>query len=323
MSDDPKCYTGGNVDYVDYCCVDEMSLLEISSMLKEVGSVSGAPFYWYKLSGTSMDSFYELQCDADVLEMCHLVTGIYVDVYVSTMLPVVASLPHLSTQNIDYADEQYDFSQPEVHFRDFEFVDTTQNEIRDKEQIKEMFGSDCTDNEDSDYEFSGSEDSVSEDGDYEAFHSDNSNRDESDDDLIFDAHVDNLEPTKDKFDGETGGGDESGDSSTEEKFDSDIERMVENSTDDDDGGYPVYNEDTMVNPVFENGMCFKDSLTFRCAVKRHAILERRPIVNVRNFGKKVKYVCQKPCKWQIYASTMQKTSTYQIKTSTYQVNLKL
>ncbi|XP_063941468.1 uncharacterized protein LOC135149632 [Daucus carota subsp. sativus] len=71
----------------------------------------------------------------------------------------------------------------------------------------------------------------------------------------------------------------------------------------------------MVNPVFQRGMCFKNSKTFRETVKKYAIMNRRPIINCRNFGKKVQYVCQPPCRWKIYASPMHKGSvTYQIKT---------
>ena len=96
---------------------------------------------------------------------------------------------------------------------------------------------------------------------------------------------------------------------------SDEERMACNSTDEEEISYPTFNEDLdMERPTFERGMCFKSSLILRKAVKQHAILDRRPIRTMRNFGKKVKYVCEPPCQWQVYASTMQNSSTFQIKT---------
>ena len=58
----------------------------------------------------------------------------------------------------------------------------------------------------------------------------------------------------------------------------------------------------MIKPIFKVGMIFRDSHLFKQAVKKHAIIERRPISNVRNFGVKVKYVCEAPCRWKIYAS---------------------
>lgn len=95
---------------------------------------------------------------------------------------------------------------------------------------------------------------------------------------------------------------------------SDDERVVANSTDEDEKTCKVFNEDVdLARPVFEAGMLFKSSTIFRKAVKNHAIFERRPIENVKNYGRKVKYICQAPCKWKVYASPYHKTSTYQIK----------
>ena len=73
--------------------------------------------------------------------------------------------------------------------------------------------------------------------------------------------------------------------------------MASNITDEDEISYPVFNEDPdIVMPVFQLGMCFKDSRTFREAVKIQVIFDRRPITNFRNFGKKIKYICEAPYK---------------------------
>lgn len=90
--------------------------------------------------------------------------------------------------------------------------------------------------------------------------------------------------------------------------------MVENSTDEDEMHYPVFNEKTdMIKPTSKLRMYFKDATLFRQVVKKHAIIERRPIVNYMNFRKKVQYVCQKSCEYKICASQNKKTSTYWIK----------
>ncbi|XP_074352940.1 uncharacterized protein LOC141692100 [Apium graveolens] len=96
---------------------------------------------------------------------------------------------------------------------------------------------------------------------------------------------------------------------------SDDERMAPNSTDEDEPNFPEFNEDVdMERPVFELGMLFKSSQIFRKAVRNHAIIERRPIELVKNYGRKIKYVCKKPCKWIVYASPFNKTPTFQIRT---------
>lgn len=41
MRSDPKCYVGGTVDYIVDCSVDEISLLDIGQMMKEVGDFGG------------------------------------------------------------------------------------------------------------------------------------------------------------------------------------------------------------------------------------------------------------------------------------------
>ena len=62
------------------------------------------------------------------------------------------------------------------------------------------------------------------------------------------------------------------------------------------------------------GCVFTSATLFRQAVKKYAIMDKRPITNVRNYGKKVKYICEAPCQWKIYVSPMQSSKTYQIKT---------
>ena len=95
---------------------------------------------------------------------------------------------------------------------------------------------------------------------------------------------------------------------------SDEERMISNSTDDEGPNFPVFNEEVDIErPVFELGMMFKSSTIFRKAVRTHAILDRRHVTLVKNYGRKIKYIWEEPCTLRVYASPMNKTITYQIK----------
>lgn len=95
---------------------------------------------------------------------------------------------------------------------------------------------------------------------------------------------------------------------------SDEERMASNSTDEDEVSYPVFNEKTEMNdPKLQLGMLFSTAKVFRAAVKKQAIKDRRPIKQCRNYESRVKFVCEDPCPWKVYASKMQRTDSYQIK----------
>lgn len=334
MQFNPKKYVNGTVDYVDNCNGDEMSFLEIGSMLKEVNDCGGFHTYSYKLPKTDMErGCFDLESDEDVLHMCQLVANRdcklerYVEIFVETMEPISTSQVEMNTQAADVQfveasprqaplekdiNNQNYPSQDTENMYDDMFYTSTQDEIRTEEEFREAFGlekdsSEDDDGEEGDYEYDSSESE-------ESFHSDQSNKDEDDDDLLFDTNVDDMGGEKGFYDVDQEHGNDSDQSTVYAA--SDDERMAANSTDEDEINYPVFDEDAdMVNPVFQLGMCFKNSRAFREAVKKHAIQQRRPIVNCRNFGRKVQYVCQHPCQWKIYASPMHKGSiTYQIKT---------
>ena len=73
----------------------------------------------------------------------------------------------------------------------------------------------------------------------------------------------------------------------------DDERMTTNSTYEDGKSYAVFNEDVDIEkPIFQLGMIFRSSSIFGKVVKIHVFLDRTPVENVRNYGKKVKYICQ-------------------------------
>lgn len=97
-------------------------------------------------------------------------------------------------------------------------------------------------------------------------------------------------------------------------MDSDEERMACNNTDEDEQSYPVFNHETKIkDPKFQLGMLFPTAKIFRDAVKKQEIIERGPIKQCKNYGSRVKFICEDKRQWKIYASKMQRTYTYQIK----------
>ena len=106
MSEDPTTYKGGQVDYIDYCSVDHISLIEIVAIVKEFG-YSGYFKLWYKLPRTTMDTgFFELVNDDEVMLMCTLLPkDRYVEIYAQNTEPLSQSIP-----NINFDDVQVEFA---------------------------------------------------------------------------------------------------------------------------------------------------------------------------------------------------------------------
>lgn len=322
-------------------------------MVKECGDAGGIITIWYKLPGTNMErGLFDLVNDDEVMTMCNLMPSCkYFELYVVVTPPLSQETakgdstigegdPHLTGIEIEnmeaYEDPAVQIpvelnhgneSQAESRSRrkgsvlsfDFEWPDSTQCEMEMEEEIRAEEGvykdfSDFEDEEEGEVHKNDDSSSVS------SFYSDESNKDESDDDLVFERNVDeDVEDILDEDSGEDRQVNLDDDCDTDESSvyaNSDDERMCGNSTDDETNinKYPAFNEDVdMANPIFELGLCFKSSGLFRKAVKKHAIMERRPISNVRNYGKKIKYVCEAPCQWKIYAAPIKDTTTYQVR----------
>lgn len=76
MQSNPKQYVNGTVDYIDNCNGDEMSLIELGSMMKDVDDFGGFHSYWYRLPNTNMErGCFELENDEDVILMCELLAN--------------------------------------------------------------------------------------------------------------------------------------------------------------------------------------------------------------------------------------------------------
>ncbi|XP_074327925.1 uncharacterized protein LOC141665838 [Apium graveolens] len=104
----------------------------------------------------------------------------------------------------------------------------------------------------------------------------------------------------------TGGNVEYSTDSTE-YANSEEERMAANSTDEEEIKWSVFDEKSeMGHPKFELGQLFASTKVFREAVKKQTIVERRPVVQKRNYGSRVKFVCSNGCKCNIYTNKMQR-----------------
>ena len=102
--DNPRAYVGGTVDFFDFCNADQISIIEIYSMLKEVDEF-GFHQLWYKLPGTTFDRAFVLNNDEELMTMCELISDVdkYMEIYVITMV-------HLST--VPYRDLEVEFVEP-------------------------------------------------------------------------------------------------------------------------------------------------------------------------------------------------------------------
>ena len=107
---------------------------------------------------------------------------------------------------------------------------------------------------------------------------------------------------------------ESGSESSESLYDSSEERIALSSRDEDDSTYPEFNEEIdMDDPQFKIGMLFINGPAFRAAIRKHAIVNQRPVRLRKNHGKRIKWICSRGCKWKVYATQQQRSSSFQIR----------
>lgn len=302
-------YVGGGFRYVDKCDGDEISILELENMLEEAFGCVGYTEISYKLPNVEGPST-KLEKDTDVLDMCSkLGLNRLVYMYAVTLhleqTPQTEEFRH-SQMHYDFFDAMNPFERQEIEIfllmdditiaRDAEVA----NEIEDENKEKEV------------------ETQVVSDVEVGSFHDDSSNVDSEDDEVC--AVRDKRKTVKENREGNVPRidvlNDEVISDISDNDYNSEDERMAANSTDEDCVSYAVFNERTdMEDPKFKLGMMFSSANSFRAAVQKHAITQRKAVAQVRNFGKRVKYVCKvKGCKWMIYASVMQDSKTYQIKT---------
>ena len=129
MDKNSRHYVGGSVVFFDSCNADEISMLELISMLKEVGELGRDNKFWYRRpSHDREDRFFERNNNAELLKMCAQIPDLrYVNIYV--------------TKN----SAEENCTEKFIHDRnkntggiDREFADSTQNEVGLNEKTKKL-----------------------------------------------------------------------------------------------------------------------------------------------------------------------------------------
>ncbi|KAM1048982.1 hypothetical protein ACFX2C_028132 [Malus domestica] len=82
-------YVGGNVDFFDFCDKDFMSMLEVDSMVEELGYGNVFMSYQYRIIGMEIrNGLKPMMTDSDVINMCKFVPDhTVIDVYIEKITP--------------------------------------------------------------------------------------------------------------------------------------------------------------------------------------------------------------------------------------------
>lgn len=296
-------YVGGTFGFIDFCQEDEMGIMEICAMAKELsGGFSND--YYLRLNGR----ISIIKSDTDALRMCQLVdSNRLVEVY------AVSNIVVLPTQCSQVGSGS-----------------ASANQTKRKEKPTIDIGVDCNakgkdtclmvEEEDEDTDDYDPESESSAESEYEEFEDSDCAIEE--DDELFDINVD-MEAEYGGVGDQTMAHDEHADLADLDDTSDDSDELVSLSSESDsDGGgkkqknkYPVFNEHAdMLNPVFSVGMEFKTHEVFRDAVKEHAIKFGKKIKFVKNEKQKVSGIClAKGCPWYIYASFVKGGGVFRIK----------
>ncbi|KAL3849414.1 hypothetical protein ACJIZ3_011296 [Penstemon smallii] len=322
-----RCYLSGGVSYFDYCTEDEMSMIEINEMAKQINLKNVIGFYYSKRGINDCNDLVLMQHDSDAMNLVNFVDqtrviAVYVEhkdldaissQYVETSIEgSMDNLPNID-EPLGYVGDIDDISE---HSNEELGYPTDMNPTQDFDMHAIL--KDPLDVVDSlmDTNDSGGSDgqSVGDDSHHSDFLVDSEF--ESDDDRLFDDNVDS--------DVEWGGLSKSSEQNKEQdrrrctrKFQSELPPEKNNSKDQFiHNGYPVFNPKLdMDDPKFQVGLCFPNTDSFRLAVIQHSILHGRDIKFPKNDKDRVQVKCKhKSCPWKIFASQIQGEATLQIKT---------
>ncbi|KAE9461761.1 hypothetical protein C3L33_06323, partial [Rhododendron williamsianum] len=273
-------YVGGKVAFFDWVDTDYMGMIELKDMVKEL-NLFGSMTYHYKVPARDLyHGFRHLEDDSDCIEMVKWVKlSKTIEVYIENHCNFSNENQHLSTAVVieeEDGDEDWDGDGD---------GDVNQG---DGDEDYTHSGDDTTDLD----EFVDSE------------------ADESEDDRLFDIHVDkNVE-----WGGlSMGKGKEPMSTKTNDNEDSDAEGQSDelvslygSSDEEAREEHDQFNPNTdMADPKFKVGMIFSTSKLFKDAVKEHAIKTAKAIKLVKNDSRRVRAACKKPCQWSLLASKMQ------------------
>lgn len=282
----------GFAGYIDYCCADQISRLELVSMAKEFGlDVEGFSIGW--LDGrTGVGVYKEIKTDLEALDMATSV-GSTKETWVYINLP---SGGHPSDHDIGTTEDDH------ANVGLLKDVEDDGDDIMDDAKLEEIIvgGQGKEKNVDEEWDFHDSDYSFSDKSDDEPL----GNEDRSQEEPIgkYGAHA-------------------SADLDDEGDYGDSDNLQSASSTDEEDLAppkcrYPEFNGDVdMENPHFRIGMKFRDFKQFKEAVRNYGI-KNRYVMNFRpNTKKKCKAYCKKGCPFYLWASPMVRDkATVQIKT---------
>ncbi|KAK6122675.1 hypothetical protein DH2020_043582 [Rehmannia glutinosa] len=172
-------YCGGDINHVDYCDVDKMSLLELHSMAKEIGVKEYKRFHYNKVGIDDCSDLVVIENDIDALNLVNCIdenriVGVFVE--------------HEKSNPTDCSESESSHELPIVD-EPLEFVGNSVDGIeQDQDDFDECLNEIHDNNESNESEHEG-EQSVESDSEL----SDNffdSDWDVSDDDVLFDTYID-------------------------------------------------------------------------------------------------------------------------------------
>lgn len=303
--------------YIDYCCIDKMSRLELLGMAKELDlQEEGCTFWWLRFNGNGL-SLAEIKNDADALEMASNVSR-------NRLMSIYAKVCSISTSN----DADKPFAEENVNLQDASLGNNAkeQVEVENVDMQNDSAGNDDeeqdinenVDMQDVSPEHQGKNDEGSElyDSDY-SFDSEEEDINEGSDDAI---GLDMVRHSRNEGIGVGGDVHEEEEEPNSDYGESDSCLHSASSTDDEDAGpskpkYPEFQEEIdMKDPHFAVGMKFSSFKQFKEAVRNYGI-KHRYVMNFRPSNKKrCKAICKKGCPFYLWAAPMIKDKdTIQIK----------
>ncbi|XP_012852893.1 PREDICTED: uncharacterized protein LOC105972477 [Erythranthe guttata] len=327
------CYLSGSVNYFDFCSEDEISMLEIVAMSKELGLIDIFGFYHSRGRLNDYSELVLMDDDHDAMNLVNFideerVTVIYVrhielDDYENKSIE--------SEGSVDKLVDQYPFDDEETGYigdADDENIqpnEGTEPVDESDDEVNEPVGENHTEFDSflddllvndgglMDMRDSGGSDvqSVGDDSDLSDFLADSEYFD-SQDDVSFYENIDIgvewggfREPTVNV-------------PRKSERLNKGKQPVVEKpkKIEATHNNFPVFNPKLdMDDPHFELGLCFPDADTFRAAIKQHSRVHGRDLKYKKNDKDKVRAICKhKGCPWMIYASQIRGELTLQVKT---------
>ena len=169
LTSNPGSYVGGSFKYVDKCDVDEISMLELYSMLTDCGVDAGFADLFYKLPKANMEcGLFPVTSDSQALEMCtHLDSSRLLNLYYETSQETQLDYPMTQTvESVDEKHRKFERQQFEALFE----LEEINKEIIDIDDLVECLCGKEKPTEITDHENA-------------SFHEDSSNIDSTDDDV--------------------------------------------------------------------------------------------------------------------------------------------